>query len=301
MKARSIARELALLGISQLTDNPDKVRAAAGELSGALFSDQTAAQTGQPLPEKQLDALIMKGLKSLSADAQETLDTAEGDLQRGDRLILESETRTVDADEVRSRISPAVPLVESAINQTGSTLELLVFAQQRDKKEIITARQSLASAASHLEKGDRLLAEHERRAADINDARTEIQLAIAVVRTAINELKRSLEPTNFAKLINRTEVRGYACDLLHNWIIHWRSVDGQLNEAMEKWTMRRLARVDRDILRLAMMEIVYMDVPTRVAIDEAIEMAKRYSDEEGYRFINGVLRRATDKLNAAKA
>ena len=40
-------------------------------------------------------------------------------------------------------------------------------------------------------------------------------------------------------------------------------------------------RVDRDILRLAMMEIVYMDVPTRVAIDEAIEMAKRYSDERG--------------------
>ena len=293
MKARSIARELALLGISQLTDNPDKVRAAAGELS--------SAQAGQPLPDKQLDALIMKGLKSLSADAQETLDTAEGELQRGERLILESETRTVDSDEVRSRITPAVPLVESAINQSGGTLELLVFAQQGDEKEIITARKSLAAAASHLEKGDRLLAEHERRAADISDARTEIQRAIAVVRTAINELKRSLEPIHFAKLIDRTEIRSYACDLLHNWIIHRRSVDDQLNEAMEKWSMRRLARVDRDILRLAMMEIVYMDVPTRVAIDEAIEMAKRYSDEEGYRFINGVLRRATDRLDAARA
>ena len=293
MKARSIARELALLGISQLTDNPDKVRAASGELSGD--------QAGQPLPEKQLDALIMKGLKSLSADAQETLDTAEGELQRGERLILESETRTVDSDEVRSRITPAVPLVESAINQSGSTLELLIFAQQGDKKEIITARNSLAAAASHLEKGDRLLAEHERRAANIDDARTEIQLAIAVVRTAITELKQSLEPVNFAKLIDRMEVRGYACDLLYNWIIHWRSVDDQLNEAMEKWSMRRLARVDRDILRLAMMEIIYMDIPTRVAIDEAVEMAKRYSDEEGYRFINGVLRRATDRLDTATA
>ena len=60
--------------------------------------------------------------------------------------------------------------------------------------------------------------------------------------------------------------------------------------------MRRLARVDRDILRLAMIEIVHLDVPTKVAIDEAIEIAKRYSDEDGYRFINGVLRRATDKL-----
>ena len=57
--------------------------------------------------------------------------------------------------------------------------------------------------------------------------------------------------------------------------------------------------MDRDILRLAMIEIIYMDVPKRVAIDEAIEIAKRYSDEDGYRFINGVLRRATDKLEAA--
>ena len=70
---------------------------------------------------------------------------------------------------------------------------------------------------------------------------------------------------------------------------------------MEKWTIRRLARVDRDILRLAMIDIVYLNVPKKVAIDEAIEIAKRYSDEDGYRFINGVLRRATDKLEEATA
>ena len=70
---------------------------------------------------------------------------------------------------------------------------------------------------------------------------------------------------------------------------------------MEKWNIRRLARVDRDILRLAMMEIIYMDVPKSVAIDEAIEMAKRYSDEDSYRFINGVLRRTTDKLEAGSS
>ncbi|KPQ34037.1 MAG: N utilization substance protein NusB [Phormidesmis priestleyi Ana] len=289
MKARSIARELALLGISQLTDNPEKMQAASGQ------------ERGIALPAKALDALLMKALKALSADAQETLDTAEGELQRSERLILESETRTVDQDEVRSRIQPAVPLIESAINRAGSTLELLIFAQQGDRKEIITARRSLVSASTHLENGDRLLLEHALRAANIDDARVQIQLAISVVRSAVIELKSSLEPVNFAKLINRDEVRSYACDLLYNWVTHWKAVDTQLNEAMEKWSMRRLARVDRDILRLAMMEIVYMDVPTRVAIDEAIEMAKRYSDEEGYRFINGVLRRATDKLDAAKA
>ncbi|MGB3296450.1 MAG: transcription antitermination factor NusB [Phormidesmis sp.] len=294
MKARSIARELALLGISQLTDYSQKNSADA-----SARRDQ--AMAGQQLSTRQLDALLVKALTTLSADAQETLETATGELQRGERLILESETRTVETDKVRSRIQPAVPLVQSAINQAGNTLELLIFAQQGDQKEVMTARNSLAAAAKHLEKGDRLLVEHERRAADISDAREQIQQALAIVQSAISELKQALAPSHLKKLIDRSDIRSYACDLLDSWIHHWQGIDTQLNEAMEKWNMHRLARVDRDILRLAMVEIVYLKVPTRVAIDEAVSLAKRYSDEEGYRFINGVLRRATDKLEAAGA
>ncbi len=292
MKARSIARELALLGISQLTDHPQKASADT-----PARRDQPVS--GQQLSTRQLDALLVKALTTLSADAQETLETASGELQRGERLILESETRTVEANEVRSRIQPTVPLVQSAINQAGNTLELLIFAQQGDQQEIIAARNSLEAAAQHLEAGDRLLAEHEQRAADINEAREQIQQAIAIVQFAVGELKQALSPHHFKKLIDRSDIRDYACDLLDSWIRHWQGIDTQLDEAMEKWNMRRLVRVDRDILRLAMVEIVYLKVPTRVAIDEAVSMAKRYSDEEGYRFINGVLRRATDKLETA--
>ena len=100
------------------------------------------------------------------------------------------------------------------------------------------------------------------------------------------------------QIINQEISGAYAGDLLYSWTRYWQAVDIRLDEAMEKWNIRRLARVDRDILRLAMVEIMYLSVPKRVAIDEAIEMAKRYSDEEGYRFINGVFRRATDKLEA---
>ncbi|NJM97710.1 MAG: transcription antitermination protein NusB [Phormidesmis sp. RL_2_1] len=287
MKARSIARELALLGISQLTDNTDRVRAAPPQASP------------QALSTKQLDALLVKALKALGSDAQATLDTASGDLQRGERLLLESETRTVETSEVRSRIQPAVPLIESAINQVGSTLEVLLFAQQGDKQAMMAARNQLEAAATSLEAGDRLLLENEQKVASIDDARQQIQLAIDTVRSALTSLQTFLEPTNLRDLISQSDIRSYACDLLHHWIMHWQAVDAQLNEAMEKWNMRRLARVDRDILRLAMMEIIYVGVPTKVAIDEAIEMAKRYSDEDGYRFINGVLRRVTDKLEAA--
>ncbi|MGB3787078.1 MAG: transcription antitermination factor NusB [Phormidesmis sp.] len=283
MKARSIARELALLGISQLTDN--------------LSKRQTSpSRTPADYSEKQLDGLLLKAMTALAADAREGIETAEGELQRGERLILESETRTIDPEAVRSRIQPAIPLVEAAINQVGEKLELLMFVQPENQKAMTAVRQSLESAAKSVERADRLLKEHEQKAADIGEVRSQIQNAIITAKMTIAKLKTILDPKQLAELLNRDEVRSYACELLDSWIKHQKAIDIQLNEAMEKWSLRRLARVDRDILRLAMIEIMYMDMPKKVAIDEAIEMAKRYSDEEGYRFINGVLRRTTDKL-----
>jgi len=282
MKARSIARELALLGVSQLTDNLSK-RQTSISRSAADYSD------------KQLDGLLLKALTALGADAREGIETAEGDLQRGERLILESETRTTDAEKIRSRIEPAIPLAKTAINQVGEKLELLMFVQQ-DSKEMKAVRQSLESAARSVETADRLLGEHEQKVADIEAVRSQLQSAILTAKITLTKLKTTLEPQQLAALLERDEVRGYACELLGNWIRYQKDIDTQLNEAMEKWSIGRLARVDRDILRLAMIEIMHMDTPKRVAIDEAFEMAKRYSDEEGYRFINGVLRRTTDKL-----
>ena len=286
MKARSTARELALLGISQLSDSPAKSSTASVRRGDGSISNN------------QIDALLMQALKTLAADAAEALDGAKGSLQRGERLMLESETRTVDDDEVRSRIQPAIALVEDAINQVGSILELMLFANQGNARGLAAVQKSLSAAAVELEKGDRLLQNFDQKAASITDARTEIESAIATVLSAIDSLTQTLEPAAFAKFLSQSDVRTYACDLLYDWVSHRSEIDDRLDDAMEKWNIRRLARVDRDILRLAMIEILYKDVPKRVAIDEAIEMAKRYSDEDGYRFINGVLRRATDKLEA---
>ncbi len=287
MKARSTARELALLGISQLSDNPAKASTASVRRGDGSISTS------------QIDALLMKALKTLAADAAEALEGAEGSLQRGERLMLESETRTVDDTEVRSRIQPAIALVESAINQVGSILELMLFANQGNVRGLAAVQKALLAAAVQLESGDRLLQNFDQKAASIQDARAEIEAAIETVFSAIGDLNQTLEPAEFARFLNQADIRTYACDLLYNWIMHRITIDEQLDEAMEKWNIRRLARVDRDVLRLAMIEIIYMDVPKGVAIDEAIELAKRYSDEKGYRFINGVLRRATDKLEAA--
>ena len=74
-------------------------------------------------------------------------------------------------------------------------------------------------------------------------------------------------------------------------------IDRQLEATTENWRLSRMAATDRNILRIAAWEILYGDTPPRVAINEGIELAKRYGDARSSRFVNGVL----DKLmqNAA--
>jgi N utilization substance protein B len=65
------------------------------------------------------------------------------------------------------------------------------------------------------------------------------------------------------------------------------------------WTLERMPNVDRALLRLAAWEILFNDeVPTAVAIDEAVELAKDYSTEDSSRFVNGVLGRIADHAQA---
>ena len=67
-------------------------------------------------------------------------------------------------------------------------------------------------------------------------------------------------------------------------------IDNLLNELSEGWKTTRMNRVDLTILRLATYEIKWdEDVPTGVAINEAVELAKRYSSDQGPSFVNGVL------------
>ncbi|MBN1879581.1 transcription antitermination factor NusB [bacterium] len=69
-------------------------------------------------------------------------------------------------------------------------------------------------------------------------------------------------------------------------------IDTHIEHASDNWTVRRLSIIDRNILRIAVYEMAYVnDVPPRVAINEAIEIAKLYGTENSPKFINGVLDR----------
>ena len=92
--------------------------------------------------------------------------------------------------------------------------------------------------------------------------------------------------------------RPYAEDLCLGTIANLANIDSKITCASERWSINRMGRVDRSILRLAAYEILKLkDVPDNVAIDEAIEIAKRFGAEDSPMFINGVLDRIASNLS----
>ncbi len=70
---------------------------------------------------------------------------------------------------------------------------------------------------------------------------------------------------------------------------HFSSIDKVLQQAAPQWSIERMSLVDRNILRLGLYELLYHNVPPKVAINEAIELGKDFSGETAGKFINGVL------------
>ena len=84
----------------------------------------------------------------------------------------------------------------------------------------------------------------------------------------------------------------YARALFQETLSHLSVLDELIEGSLENWEMERVALIDKIILRFALAEVLYFsEIPSRVIINEAIEIARTYSDPESCRFINGVLDR----------
>lgn len=87
-------------------------------------------------------------------------------------------------------------------------------------------------------------------------------------------------------------VQQYARTLIAGVIEHRDELDEQIDSALKNWTPERVGRIERNVLRIALFEMAYADdVPSKVAINEAIEIVKSYCADDAPRFINGVLDR----------
>ncbi|MFW6080163.1 MAG: transcription antitermination factor NusB [Gemmatimonadota bacterium] len=86
------------------------------------------------------------------------------------------------------------------------------------------------------------------------------------------------------------ESRGYIEWLLGTVAEHREAIDRAVGEALTNWRLERLSAIDRNILRLAAAEMLFIEeVPPRVSIQEAIVLAEKYGTAESPRFVNGVL------------
>jgi N utilization substance protein B len=94
------------------------------------------------------------------------------------------------------------------------------------------------------------------------------------------------------------ETRDFANEIVRGYAAKSAAIDETIRSVSQHWRLERMARVDRNILRLGVYELLELkDVPRKVTLNEAVELAKRYGDENSPSFVNGVLDRIAAELD----
>jgi N utilization substance protein B len=87
----------------------------------------------------------------------------------------------------------------------------------------------------------------------------------------------------------RPERDPFVWELVQGAVNHIAELDERIAKHAEHWRLERMPAVDRNILRLAVFEMTHVGTPPAVTIDEALELARKFSNEESVQFVNGVL------------
>ncbi len=118
------------------------------------------------------------------------------------------------------------------------------------------------------------------------------------VETLISAAEKSLsalDVAEFAILSDRHDVRRYVELIFKTYKENAAQIDELIKKNAIGWDIDRLFKIDKDILRIAITELVYIkDAPVKVAIDEALELAKKYSTYDSPSFINGILAKVVE-------
>jgi N utilization substance protein B len=121
----------------------------------------------------------------------------------------------------------------------------------------------------------------------------QIDVAAEGIDDALARFWKSFEPVE-------REVMDLAESLVRGVAAHRKAVDATIEQVSTNWRLDRMAKVDRNVLRLAVYELLETDVPVKVAIDEAIELGKKYGSESSGAFVNGVLDKVASGLPAER-
>ncbi len=155
-------------------------------------------------------------------------------------------------------------------------------------------RDELDNCESDLENASQKILEselYEGGNSSFSKVRDELKKSLKKIETVMNTLSVTLD---FPKLIVSSEqidIREDVNQRISNIFNNLSIIDYDIDQVMEGWRLKRVPRIDRDILRLAYVDINFLNTPFAVACDEAVNLANKYSDIQGRKFINGVLRR----------
>ena len=155
-------------------------------------------------------------------------------------------------------------------------------------------RDELDNCEADLENASQKILESELQEgidSSFSNVREELKKSIKKIEIVMNTLSITLD---FPKLIvssGQIDIREDVNQRISNIINNLTTIDSEIDQSMDGWRLKRLPKIDRDILRLAYVDINFLDTPIAVACDEAVNLANKYSDMQGRKFINGVLRR----------
>ena len=155
-------------------------------------------------------------------------------------------------------------------------------------------RDELDNCESQLENASQKILESELQEgieSSFSNVRNELKKSLTKIESVMNTLSTTLD---FPKLIvscEQVDIREDVNQRISNIINNLTIIDSDIDQSMVGWRLKRLPRIDRDILRLAYVDIKFLNTPIAVACDEAVNLANKYSDLQGRKFINGVLRR----------
>ena len=155
-------------------------------------------------------------------------------------------------------------------------------------------RDELDTCESDLENASQKILDSELQDgfdSSLSDVREKLKESLNKIETVMNTLSVSLD---FPKLIvssGQFDIREDVNQRISYVVNNLSVVDSDIDQVMDGWRLKRLPRIDRDILRLAYVDINFLRTPMAVACDEAVNLANKYSDIQGRKFINGVLRR----------
>tara|TARA_Y100001970_G_C13813924_1_gene641435 strand:- start:23 stop:658 length:636 start_codon:yes stop_codon:yes gene_type:complete len=121
--------------------------------------------------------------------------------------------------------------------------------------------------------------------------REQLQESVSNIERVMNILSDAIDIPKLIAIANQENLRNDIKNRVLKVIQNSSQISKEIDEVMDGWRFKRLPRIDRDILRLAYVDIKFLDIPISVACNEAVNLANKYSDTQGRKMINGILRR----------